>query len=54
MDGVNEGCEWMQRRLRGDAASGGIYTMMSLPIVYGLWHIREGPGGDLYCANGVQ
>jgi len=33
---------------------GEIHTILSLPIVFGVWHIQEGSGEFLYCPNDVQ
>jgi len=26
-----------------------LYTILSLPILYGVWHIKGGPGGGYIC-----
>ena len=32
----------------------GLYTILLLPILYGVWHMKEGRGEGIYCANVAQ
>ena len=32
----------------------GLYTMLLLPILYGVWHTKGGWGGGAYCPIVVQ